>query len=319
MNEPTGFIEMVTQHPLSAQDVINQKNDVRFSSKQLRNPEDAFAVPPPYCFEIEGQNNILIYTGGTHLGHYDDVDKQKMSEDFKSEIVRRWESFLNHGSKKKVAVIEGGIIPKPEWQQFLSDTESSTEMRFQIAQEKWGEVGIVTMLAEQESIEVVSPEPQIELEVQTLVKELDEKELKLYYFIRQAVQFHRDNPGLSVDEFRTTFGDDVKYDELLSIYESLLSETFDFNDFSKLNELTNPIKSSVDSTIVNKVAKASSDFRDRYLVSRMQDLWNLEFSMFVVFGSKHAASQEPAIMTFNGIIQRKKIEDQEAGNIVVDG
>lgn len=48
-------------------------------------------------------------------------------------------------------------------------------------------------------------------------------------------------------------------------------------------------------TVINQIARATSQYRDRFMVSEIAKALQTHKKIFVVFGASHAVMQEPAL------------------------
>lgn len=292
---------------LTARQILQNKHDIYYSPNQLKNLiENPMTEPSPYTIDIRQGNQYLSCTGGTHLGYYDDENKSSSAKKFEEAINERWDLFVANNSGNTIAIIEGGEIPKSEWDNFEPETSGLTDdEKYYIAKEKWGEAGTITLKAKGLNIEVISPEPTDEEFHQHLLTTNPEENVNLFYFIRKAVQNHRDNPQHTAADFLSAYADEATVKRLIETYTRLLNETFDYNNFERLDFLTNPLIPQEEGTAINDVAR-SGGYRELYIVSRIKDLWDSGKNIFVVYGSKHIPTQEPIIREFTSTAKHQE-------------
>jgi len=233
------------------------------------------SVEWPYVLRIAGSRGELLYYGARHT--YLPGDPQI------DEIERLWTAF-----RPDIAFNEGGNPP----------IESSREDTVR----KGGESAFVRFLAARDNVPVTTLDPSRAEEVAHLKRKFTAEEIKLFYVLRTGAQFtakgtegpvekevervlaiHNATPGLmgpprTLDEveaaFRQRFPGKGKYqDTPLSWLDPVFDDSF-----------------------LNRIARESSDYRDRFMVEKIRSHLEEGHRIFAVVGGTHVVMQEPALM-----------------------
>jgi len=242
--------------------------------------------PRPYCFEIEKDGQYLYYFGANHSRDIKDEQYQKLEE--------YWQSFKDKTKNHtKIVLVEGGV------RKLWPDEKTAVI--------KDSEAGYITYLAAKDNIHIESPEPERDAERQFLLQKYSKDQIQYYYFVRIVPVWHRlPKESQTLDEFIKGYAKslsngargedwneyDFSFENMKKIHYELFSTIFDENDKDFLRSLGNPTN---EKTVINKVARDSSRFRDVYIVSKICDLWAEHKNIFVVFGLAHPIFQEPAL------------------------
>lgn len=235
----------------------------------------------PYIYRLEDDSQERQLT---YIGFHHSFDPQ--NPDFKV-IEDEWGKFKNRTEgKKRIAFIEGGI----------RDDRDSRDGAI-ISN---GEAGLVTWLGKQDVIEVYSPEPPEDEEKDMLNKKYGKNLVDLYDFCRSADQYNRFLPEkkkvISFREYALRNSSEDNYDSIVNDYKSITGRDFSLENTDYIHELTNPYPSPESkSTVINQIARDSSDFRDQWILSGIDRHWGEGDSIFIVYGSKHALAQEVAV------------------------
>lgn len=135
-------------------------------------------------------------------------------------------------------------------------------------------------------------------------KSFSKENIFKYYLYRDIDQYQRQNHERSEDkckkylepylaEFRTASGWDTA--ELAELEQELLSELEVDNRLKYLSQVDPIPWDGNRQTVLNEVARASSNFRDRFIVERIAVGLEKYDRLFVVYGASHALRQEPAL------------------------
>ena len=262
---------------------INQKKKIEnliLSPRQLNNIYQKLhnqKFDYPYFYKIVKRNRYLYFLGPHHIS--DPKDSQVKV------IKNRWNEFLELTKKKNcIVLIEGGKRPL-----FKSEKD---------AIEKHGEPGLLTLLANKESIKVISPEPYEDEEANSISKKFGREKTIYYYFARQVTQWHRYLEKPNFEKYMI---------HLLKEYEEILHwDNFDFslNCMVRLHDKYHDHKFDKENSdcfykdsnpMDSEVCAGSSENRNIYIVSEILKLWEKGKNIFVVYGSGHAITLEPAI------------------------
>ena len=195
--------------------------------------------------------------------------------------------------ENSIVFIEGGLrtIRPTKEEAILRDSES----------------GFITYLASVDKVDVLCPEPDRNTERRELLKEFSEKEIQYYYFARIVPSWHEviktsdisfvDHLNNYKQELQKGVDDDWQdfdftLENMKSIHREIFHSEFNERDIDFIKKIINP---TTKETAINKVAKASSTFRDVCIISKIEEYWNNGKSIFAVFGFAHAVIEEPAL------------------------
>jgi len=236
-------------------------------------------------YSLSNEEVSLEYFGAKHC--YEPGNKQF------DNIEQAFNLFLEGNSGKPVIVLVEGTIPKtgPD---IVQDIHAS------------GERGFITHLAKDMSIKVECIEPDRILEIRYLLDNFKPDEIEYYYYLRAIRDFFR--PGKIQDE--TTFEDystqilnghkqmfavlpefadfDYSIKHMKQIHKNITGDEFNVN--KRLD--VNPRKQD---TIIGKVSRASSIFRDFFHIQKIKQCLNDGYSVFIVNGEDHAIFQRSAL------------------------
>ncbi len=231
----------------------------------------------PYFYKITASNKLLFFVGPHHT--YDPRDPQI------NKIKQYWDDFLKATEKKScITLTEGGkrIVARSEDEAIRNDAEA----------------GLVTYLAAQESIDTISPEPNWNDEINELLREFTKEEIALHDFVRVIAQWNRLQTKPDFDTYLEKFSKkyferlqwsdfDFSTENLINLFKETYKLPFDKDKYEVFHALSSPQKSNV--------AAASSRIRDIFILRTIIDLWAQSKNIFVVYGSGHALTLEPAL------------------------
>jgi hypothetical protein len=228
----------------------------------------------PYIIRVGHEPGELFYFGSAHV--YDPKDPQIM------QIEEAWNSF-----RPDIALTEGGLPP-------IETTREEAVV-------KGGEAGFVRFLAARDNVPTTTLDPSRAEEVAALNGQFSKEDLKLFFLLRGLSQFvgrsghagvgdelrrllaiYNATPGLRGAP-RTVEDVDVAYASRFpgqGRYEDVPQAFFD------------PARPG---TRMNEIARASSDFRDAYVVERLLQQLDAGHRVFAVMGGSHVVMQEPAL------------------------
>jgi hypothetical protein len=169
---------------------------------------------------------------------------------------------------------------------------------------KHGGMGLMRYLAHQEGIDVYSPEPDAIYERTELLKQFSSEEIQYYYFARVVFQWNRkQEPKPDFEQYVTNSLEmdkkesgwkkfDFSLESMKKIHATLFNKEFDKNDNEFFYNITTPVQLK---TVINKVSRASTEIRDKYIVEQIQKYINEGHSIYIQFGYTHAVMQEPLL------------------------
>ena len=237
----------------------------------------------PYLLTIRAGSNFLYYFGERHSFNPEDTQWVEEKE--------FWNKFLSDTeNQKRIVFVEGGKRPDE-----VDEKQSIL---------KHGGMGLATYFAHQAGIETYSPEPNEKWERSELEKEFTREQIQCYYFSRVVHQWGRkQNPKPVFEEYITHFleGDkkesgwsdfDFSLGSMKKIHVDIFHTAFNENDADFFYSVVNPVELK---TIVNKVSRASSEIRDKYIVGKIEEYIKQGYSIFAQYGCSHVVMQEPLL------------------------
>jgi hypothetical protein len=236
----------------------------------------------PYCFEVEKNGQSLYYFGASH-SHDSNNEQFPVLREF-------WGKFLEKtGGKDAVVFVEGGLRK-------LDKDEETTVKRN-------GEGGLITWLSQNRNIQRFCPEPNRTEEMEALLEKFTKEEIAYYYFARSVHSWHRLNPKPDFEKYISTYlkrdkdeskweGFDFSLENMKKNHKNLFGTDFNENEENFLYRNINP---TLENSVINKVARACSTYRNVHVVSEILKFWKEGKNIFIVFGGSHAALQEPAL------------------------
>lgn len=243
------------------------------------------SVSSPKMFEVTNGKQYLYYYGASHVN---DPEHPMLPH-----IEEYWSKFLSVVDDKStaVAVNEGGLR-NPEGDR---DTMIKRD----------GEGGLITYLATKENIEIISPEPNRMDVDKELLKEFSKDEIQCYYFVRVVNQYLQSKPEksfedyikkiLEVDKKESDWSDfDFSLENMKRIHTQIFGNEFNLEEQGFFYTVINPSRKD---TVINAIARASSGYRDMFIIEKIIEKWGEGKSLFVVYGFSHGYRQEKALKT----------------------
>lgn len=250
----------------------------------------------PYIFELKDGDKELSYFGARHS--YDPENSQfseleKVFDEVSPDIV-----FVEGISK---------VGNKKERNEKVKST-SRDEMIKNI-----GEPGLAIKLAVEKGIEWRSPEPSGKDLYNFCVEQgFSKDEIFAWVILHLLPQYQRgvEKSGFKnyVHRFIERFREDTNwenfdytYENGVKIAEQIIGRQIDVENESNAGDFVDPIPwdaKKENQTVINRVGRATSVFRDRKIVSEIIEAFNNHKKVFVVFGASHAVMQEPALKEF---------------------
>jgi hypothetical protein len=166
---------------------------------------------------------------------------------------------------------------------------------------RMGERGLVKYLADQDkahkkTITAETLEPRFADEVADLRnKGFYPEQIKIFYILRDRTNFKKDQPFDEQERINhySSLGLNVRPNSASEL-ESTFSEYFrgrgSFKDAP--GEWADPSRIG---TTLNEISRASTDYRDRFMVAKISRAVREQKRVFAVVGWTHAVMQEPAI------------------------
>jgi hypothetical protein len=254
----------------------------------------------PYLYELKTGEKKLYYFGAYHSRNPNDV------------IFSEIENKFNEVNPDMV-LIEGMSNVHQERESFEKnefapgeDEETVRKKIIDIA----GESGFALLLASKKGIDCESPEPKDE----DMYNDLLEKGFSRDDIFAEQVflvlpQYHRqtEQKGFKgyaeffIDSFKkaTNWEDfDYLYEHALEAAQKAIGKDIDVEHDEYTLDYVDPIpwdNKKDAQTVLNEIARATSQYRDRFMVSEIAKLLKTHKKIFVVFGASHAVMQEPAL------------------------
>lgn len=228
----------------------------------------------PYVLEIDTGKGHLFYFGAAHT--YDVADPQL------TRIEAAWDGF-----RPDIAFTEGGFPP--------------IEKTRDLAVRNAGEAGLVRFLAARDDVPTTTLDPSRAEEMATLSPIFGRERIKLGHLLRAASQFRARNGREKIDDemqrilaiYAQTpglMGSPRTVAEIEESFARLLPGHGDFRHAQ--SSWFDPAKRE---NVFNDIARASSDYRDRYVVDRLVRHVQAGQRVFAVMGGSHVLMQEPAL------------------------
>jgi len=229
----------------------------------------------PYVIHLRARGGgELLYFGSRHVYEPDDP--------MLAEIERLWADFRPH-----IAFNEGGNPP----------VEATRER----AVRRHGEPGLVRFLGARDDVPVASLEPSDAEVIADLRRSFTAEEVKLSYLLRFVDEFPaRESDGSLEEELGKIFrwydrrpglgGPPHTLQELEEVYERRFPGHGSYRDVP--HAWFDPVRSD---TVLNRIARAASDYRDRHMVELLSRHVAEGQRVFAVVGGTHVVMQEPAL------------------------
>jgi len=241
-----------------------------------------------YSYLIEGNGKSLEYFGTSHSNNPENPLFFEIEKRFKA---------LN----PDIVYVEGmeGINAHKD-----EVRESLNEMEKEVAKRQ-GENFFALKLAVDANVDFESPEPPHADEITHLVeKGFLKQDIFDFYMYRAAYQYQRDHEERDaesgkrylapfIERFRNDSGWDVQELEAFAIEFHAHLEVEGDNSYASL---VDPIPwDEKTEAPTNEVSRASSSFRNEYILERIAEGLKSHQCAFIVYGSAHAVQHEPAL------------------------
>ncbi len=260
------------------------------NKKLLLSIEEYEALPSeirgqvPYIYSLNNNGQSLYYFGAKHA-----MDPKHPQFEY---LHEQWLNFLNNHEKEKIVIVHEGDVSEKN----LSNLDDAIK--------KHGESGAIVFWANQENVQSMRPEPTIEDDASVLLKKFSKEEIFYFYIIRGVVSWQRKveqgdfNEYIlkSVLRYKNIFNwesFDFSFEtNILTVHKKLFGKEFDLNDKEFLRKIPVPVGNI---SIINEVARTSSQNRNFFILDNIEKLWNEGKNIFIVYGASHSIMQERAI------------------------
>lgn len=258
------------------------------SREYVRHPWVMRGGERAYAYALESAGKKLSVYGSEHIHDPEDPLYKEMDAAFEA-------------TDPDMVYVEGmeGINVDPE------TVRSRVEKMSEEDAKKLGENMYALKLAVAKGAAFESPEPSHAEEIKHLERMGFPREI-IYgqTFYRSVVQFQRTYDSTrraAFDEYyapyRARFVTDSGWDasEVAAI-EAALSSNLDLTDRESYRKLLDPMPwSGKDESTFNSLSSVSSEYRDQYILRRIAEGLTHHDRLFVVYGSGHAVTLEPAL------------------------
>ena len=226
-----------------------------------------------YVLRLEAPPGELLMFGAQHTN--------APSHPELGEIERLWREF-----RPQVAFSEGGIRPPAR--------------SFDDAVTRFGEPGLLRLLADRDHVELRSLEPQEDEEAAALAPQFQPGQVKLFYVLRnlssgsaaggRSLEERRRAALESARQRQRLTGPPSTLKELDAVAARLLPELKDWHSISR--SWLDPTRAD---TFLNEIARRSSDYRNCYMLPLVVHAVREGKRVFVVVGGTHVVVQEAAL------------------------
>lgn len=248
----------------------------------------------PYVYELKQGDREVLYFG---VDHSNDISNPQFNE-----IQKKFNEI-----KPDVVFVEGfdSLAEKKE-----KAVEHISKNTIEDLTKSFGESGFVLKLAVSSGADFDSPEPKFKTEIEYLLKKgFSKEDIFAFYLYRQISQYDRSVENVNIEEYLNLLIADIKnqtdwqnFDysilHLKKIGEKIWGEKGDLysKEFSIERVDPTPWENRTEmQTIITKIAQESNQFRNGYMIQRIQEVLKDKKKLFIVFGASHAVMQEPAL------------------------
>jgi len=254
----------------------------------------------PYNYEMKVGEKELYYFGTYHSRNPEDGifgDIESRFKEFKPDLVLI-EGM--HNVAKNRQLFESNAINLGE------DEDTIRKNVINIT----GESGFTLLLAIRAGIECQSPEPEdTDMYNYLLEQGFSKEDIFAEQVLLVLPQYHRHTQKSGFREYSDTFiksfqqatnwsGFDYSYENALKTAGEALGKEVDVENDEQTLDYVDPIPweyKKDGQTVINQIARATSQYRDRFMISEIAKALQTHKRVFVVFGASHAVMQEPAL------------------------
>ncbi|MBI4647166.1 MAG: hypothetical protein HY738_11400 [Bacteroidia bacterium] len=154
------------------------------------------------------------------------------------------------------------------------------------------------------TIRLTGDPPPDSLEYKYLLSRFKKEDITLMYFCRQIEQLQNqvEISDSNFEKYMNVFfcdlknngillnNDEIKYSYMKNYYEKFFQTILKWKEFDPTNY--QPIYSK---TLLNEICRESTYFRDRHIVSIIEETLKTKNKIFVVMGGSHLVIEEPAL------------------------
>lgn len=179
--------------------------------------------------------------------------------------------------------------------------------------EERGEFGFSLKLALDNNVDMYCPEPEFIDQVMSLALSYSLEEVFVSKILEMAVQFDTMNNNASLDDY---LNDEIKYQKNLfakeikwggfnftlenfkNCFYNISNHKFDETNCNFWRELDDPIpwkEKAFEWTVLNNISQTNTNFRDNFILTRIQEQLEVHSRIFIVYGGSHYYAQEEAL------------------------
>jgi hypothetical protein len=229
----------------------------------------------PYIFQPRTRRGALMYFGARHT--FDPADSQV------ARIQKEWNRF-----RPDIAFTEGGFPP-------IATTEEE-------AVHNAGEPGLVRFLAARDNVPTTTLDPSTAEEVASLSRAFSREQIKLFFVLRGVSQYLQRAGVLGLEPESTRIlgvfsktpglsGSPRNIEELQAAYRRYFPGATSYQEVQP-----SWFDPTVTATFFNDISRASSEYRDAYMVRLLTQHVSDGQRVFAVVGGSHVVMQERALL-----------------------
>lgn len=236
----------------------------------------------PYLFKLKKNKQVLYYFGVEHS--INPQHKQfNLLEDFFNEFVQ--DKF-----KEKVIFIEGNEIPIKA---LLENRDENIK--------KLGERALLLSLALKNNIPYIYGELSFQEEANILNEKFSQEHIAYFYITRLISGLLRKKPDMNFEQALSFAVDDWSHhldwnrelftvDKIKEIHKELFKEEMSSKSVELIKKICIPVNE--DFSMINKIARMSTETRDKAVLEKIKQEWQTGKSIFIMYGHNHSEPQE---------------------------
>ncbi|MCX6701697.1 MAG: hypothetical protein NTX96_00690 [Candidatus Zambryskibacteria bacterium] len=237
----------------------------------------------PYFYNLNSRKQYLYYFGSNHTH-----DSQHPQFDL---LMEKLNEFFSVTENKKRAIIV--------------EREHTSNQCGNISQYIffYGESGAGIFYANQTNSTLIMGEPSQKEIFGYLLNSFSKEEIILFYVCHDIKHWQKNKRNRSIETFLSEqtkkYREPLNWQELElnlafinSIYLKMFGKDLDINDEKLFSQITTPV--TIKSKL-NEISRSQSQFRNEYILDKIEKYWNEGYNIFIIYGAGHAVMQEPAI------------------------
>jgi hypothetical protein len=281
---------------------LSQPEELLYALDKLMTAEEYSKLEhsTPYLYELKGREKELLYFGAYHSRNPEDgifKDIENKFDEVTPDLVLIEGMSNIHQKRESFEKNEMG----------LGDDEDAIRKKIiDVA----GESGFALYLAIKKGIDCESPEPEDADMYNALLEQgFSKEDIFAEQIFLVLPQYHRQTEQKGFKEYTEPFIDsfkkatnwedfDYSYEHVLEAAQRAIGKNIDVENDKQSLGYVDPIpwdNKKDAQTVMNKIARATSQYRDKFMVSEIARALQSYKKVFVVFGASHAVMQEPAL------------------------